>query len=113
MPPSNQIFKFDIETNTTALPTVFPALSTPGETGIPFNLQIVEKFAPGTPFGSQVIGSTVVGMDVINDDVAVDIANLITSYFADHAILTSATDSEGTNRNVRSMKLIVNVDPTA
>jgi len=57
-----------------------------------------------------VVGS---GSDEINSTTSQDLANIITRYFDDKAIMSAATDATGTGRNIRSMKLIVDIDPSA
>ena len=112
-PPSDLIVKFDTPTNqdTIYAVTTGGSLAT-GETGIAFNLQIVEK--PEDTIVSGGISSSVIGSasDEINTTTSQQLANLISKYFSDKSILQAAA-ADGTGRNIRSMKLIVNVDPTA
>jgi hypothetical protein len=116
--PSDLIVKFDALTDQTTTVTLgattsySPTTLSPGETGISFNLQIVEKGQSDLAAGS--VGSTVVGSngDQINTVTSKELAYVIARYFSDKSILTEG-DGGGNGRNIRSMKLIVNVDPTA
>lgn len=116
--PSDLIVKFDALTDQTTAVTLAAATSyspttlNQGATGISFNLQIVEKGQTALTTGS--VGSTVVGSagTQINIVTAKELAYVIARYFSDKSILTEAI-ADGTGRNIRSMKLIVNVDPTA
>jgi len=112
--PSDLIVKFDTTTDTTTLPTIGSSTLASGATGILFNLQIVEKPAED-PLAAGSIGSTVIGSAAgqINTTTSLDLANLITQYFADKSILSIPASAGAAGRNIRSMKLIVNVDPTA
>ena len=114
--PTFQIFKFDTVTTTDtvhAIPAA-TALNSPGGTGIKFNLQIVEKGSAALSASSAC--STVVGnsSDEINSTTSQDLANIITRYFKDKGIMSATTDANGdVTRNIRSMKLIVDIDPSA
>ena len=117
--PSDLIVKFDALTDQTTTVTLSSAGSSyspttlnQGAAGISFNLQIVEKGQTALTTGS--VGSTVVGSagTQINTVTAKELAYVIARYFSDKSILTEAV-ADGTGRNIRSMKLIVNVDPTA
>lgn len=117
--PSDLIVKFDAVTDQS---TIF-AVTTggtldAGETGISFNLQVVEKGINSAvhPLQPNIVGSEVVGSGTnqINTVTSQDLANLISQYFSDKGILNAAIDGTGgTGRNIRSMKLIVNVDSSA
>ena len=112
--PSDLIVKFDTPTDTSTVHVLSTGSLTTGETGIGFNLQIVEKGED--PLGDGSIGSTIIGSGAtqINTVTSQDLANLITQYFGDKSILVPASDGAGgSGRNIRSMKLIVNVDPGA
>lgn len=113
--PTFQIFKFDTVTTTDTVHAITTnALSSPTETGIKFNLQIVEKGSAALSASSA--GSTVVGnsSDEINSTTSQDLANIITRYFKDKSIMSATTDANGdVTRNIRSMKLIVDIDPSA
>lgn len=117
--PSDLIVKFDaITTNSTAVYTGLGTTELQGlQLGIKLNLQIVEKGPLPSP-GTGTVGSTVVGTGTGEFDIenCKDLANIITRYFVDKSILHGATDSDTnpstTVPNIRSMKLIVNVDPT-
>ena len=117
--PSDLIVKFDALTDQTTTVTLAAATSyspttlNQGATGISFNLQIVEKGQTALTTGS--VGSTVVGSagTQINSVTAKELAYVIARYFSDKSILTEAAFANGDGRNIRSMKLIVNVDPTA
>lgn len=110
--PSDLIVKFDTPTDTSTLHTLGSTDLVAGYTGIDFNLQIVEKSNQNLEAGK--VGSTVVGSDKINTTTSQDLANVIARFFVNENILTEATDGVGgSGRNIRSMKLIVNVDPTA
>ena len=112
--PTFQIFKFDTVTTTDTIHAITTAaLTSPGETGIKFNLQIVEKGSAAlsaSSAGSTVVGS---GTNKINSTTSQDLANIITRYFDDKDIISAATDAAGAGRNIRSMKLIVDIDPSA
>ena len=117
-PPSDLIVKFDAVT--TSSTTEYSLGSTPLsglELDINLNLQIVEK-GPLPSTGPSTVGSTVVGTGSgeFNTDNCKELANIITRYFVNKNILHGATDSDTnpstTVPNIRSMKLIVNVDPT-
>jgi hypothetical protein len=112
--PADIIVKFDTPTNTSAFPAIATGTLDTSGTGISFNLQIVEK--ADDPLGDGSIGSTIIGSGAtqINTVTSQELANMIAQYFLDKTILTSASDGAGgTGRNIRSMKLIVNVDPSA
>lgn len=111
--PSDLIVKFDTPTDQSTLHTFTSGVLPPEAVGISFNLQIVEKGKAG--LGASLVGSSVIGSaeDSINSATSQELANMITKYFSDKSILTPALDASGTDRNIRSMKLIVNVDPTA
>jgi hypothetical protein len=110
--PSDLIVKFNTPTDTSTLHTLGSTALVNGYTGIDFNLQIVEK--SNQNLGSGTVGSTVVGSNKINNTTSQELANVIARYFANENILTEATNGVGgAGRNIRSMKLIVNVDPTA
>lgn len=117
--PSDLIVKFDaVTTNSTAVYTGLGTTELQGlQLGINLNLQIVEK-GPLPLAGTGTVGSTVVGTGTGEFDIenCKDLANIITRYFVDKSILHGATDSDDnlstTVPNIRSMKLIVNVDPT-
>ncbi len=87
----------------------------PGAHGISFNLQIVEKGNPAsssTNFESSIVGTVA---NEIDNETSKALANLITKFFALKSILriSETTAATGVGRNIRSMKLIVNIDPTA
>lgn len=111
-PPSDLIVKFDILTDPVTVVTLTTDALSVGESGISFNLQIIEKGELDLTAGS--IGSTVVGnsTDKINTVTAQELAYLITRYFSDKTILAPG-DATGAGRNIRSLKLIVNIDPSA
>jgi len=111
---SDVVYKFSTPTNTDTLVTsASSSLTTIDHTGIDFNLQIVEKgnrALASTNYGSSIVGS---GPTEIGSDITQALANVITMVFVEKSILTAATDNAGSGRNIRSMKLIVNVDPNA
>jgi len=112
-PPSDLIVKFDTPSNQDTIYTLTAGTLDAARTGIAFNLQIVEKGDDNLEtdgISSTVIGST---SDRINTTTSQELANLISKYFSDKSILQPATAASGTGRNIRSMKLIVNVDPNA
>ena len=110
--PSDLIVKFDASTDTTTTFTLGSTALTSGENGISFNLQIIEKGQDALATGS--VGSTVVGSGTteINTLTSKELAYVIARYFADKGVLIPG-NAAGVGRNIRSMKLIVNVDPTA
>lgn len=109
-PPSDLIVKFDSVTDASTFPSITTTALTSG-TGINFNLQIIEKGIKVLGTDPSTVGSTKVGSDTdeINNITSQELANLITQYFSDKSILAAAA---GTGSNIRSMKLIVNIDPT-
>lgn len=109
-PPTDLIVKFNTPTDgTTEVPAITSGTLTSG-IGINFNLQIVEKGWNSMAIGNVV--TTVIGSSdtEFNTVTSQELANLITKYLSDKSILSAAA---GTGSNIRSMKLIVNVDPTA
>jgi hypothetical protein len=112
--PSNLIVKFDTLTDTSSFSPPSAGPLDAGATGISFTLQIIARADPLISGGLQ---STVIGSDPgqINNVTSQDLANVIAQYFSDKSILVPSTDGAGgSGRNIRSMKLIVNVvDPGA
>lgn len=115
---SDVVYKFNTPTTAGAVPTITTTnLFQNTHTDIGFNLQIVEKgdqAASSTNFASSSVGSAATQID---DDVSQDLANIITAVLVDRSILTINLSSTSTGpnpgRNIRSMKLIINVDPFA
>lgn len=116
---SDVIYKFDTPTTAGTVPTITTTtLYQNTHSDIDFNLQIVEKgnkAASSTNFASSSVGSAT---NQIDDDVSQDLANIITAVLVDRSILTINLSNVvsgvvGSGRNIRSMKLIINVDPYA
>lgn len=114
--PGDIIAKFNTPTDQSTLHTLSTGSLALGETGISFNLQIIEKGLSAVAIVPLTVSTSVIGTgeDQFNPATSQELANVIAQYLSDKSILTAASNGAGgSGRNIRSMKLIVNVDPTA
>lgn len=116
---SDVIYKFSTPTTAGTVPTISTTtLFANTHDNIDFNLQIVEKgnhSASSNNFSSTSVGPA---SNQFDDDVSRELANIITAVLNDKALMTINLTNVvpgvvGSGRNIRSMKLVINIDPYA